>query len=102
MVRAWLSPSRAQSWLENTSKSSASNVSRFARSPAVRFTGNGGLSTPPSAGSGIGTQPADGPPGPGVIARIRPDSTAPSASTPSARDPPVWDNQTFYAQMGLG
>src|SRR6266436_4217519 len=66
MVRAWLSPSRAQSWLENTSKSSASKVSRFARSPAVRFTGNGGLSTPPSAGSGIGTQPADGPPGPGV------------------------------------
>ena len=85
MFAAWLSPSRGQSWFENTSKSSASKASRFARSSAVRFTGNGGLGTPPSAGSGIGAEPSAGLPGPGIIARVRPDCTAPRASTPSAR-----------------
>src|SRR6266851_7788456 len=84
MWGAWLSPSRDQSWRENTSKSSASNVSRFARSSAVRFTGIGGLPTPPSAGSGIGVQPMGGLSPPAAMARVRPDCTAPRARTPSA------------------
>jgi hypothetical protein len=88
MVRAWLSLSRAQSWVEKTSKSSASKVSRWARSRAVRFAGNGGLATPPPAGSGIGAQPARGAPPPGVIASGRPDRTAPSGRFRVSADTP--------------